>query len=62
MSVGIVGVYLENSHFDSLDLDTPGRRGLVEDLLHRAGNALSITENLVQALCTEDVSQGGLRQ
>ena len=50
------------SHFHSLHFDTPGRGGLVEDHLHGTGNALSVAEDLVEALGTEDISQSGLSQ
>ena len=51
-----------NSHFHSLDFDTPSGGGLVEHGLHGARDALSVAEDLVEVLGSEDVPQCGLRQ
>ena len=48
------------SHFHSLDLDPPVVRGLVQHGLHGPGYALSVTQDLVQILGSQDVSQRSL--
>ena len=51
---------LIDSHFDSLDLDAPPGGRLVEHGLHGARDALSVAEDLVQVLGSENVPQRGL--
>ena len=48
------------SHFHSLHLDAPVVRGLVQHGLHGPGYALSVTQDLVQILGSQDVSQRSL--
>ena len=57
-----VNCQIRYSHLHSLDLDTPSSGGFVKDTLHGPGNALSIAEDLVQALGTQNISQGSLSQ
>ena len=52
----------DDLHFHSLHLDAPGGGGFIKDSLHGTGNALSVTQDLMEALGTEDVSQRGLSQ
>ena len=49
-----------NLHFHSLDLDPPVVRGLVQHGLHGPGYALSVAQDLVQILGSQDVSQRSL--
>ena len=47
---------INNLHFNSLDLDPPGIRGLVPRDLHVVGYWLSFWQNITQALSTQHIS------
>ena len=49
-------------HLHSLHQDAPGSCSLVQETLHAAGDALSLTEDLVKILGSQDVSQSCLSQ
>ena len=46
-----------NLHFDPLDFDSPGIRGLVEGRLHHGGDRLPLRQDVAQVLRTQDVSE-----
>ena len=53
-------VFELGSHFHTLDFDAPSGGGFIKDSHHGTGNTISITEDLVQALSTQNISQGSL--